>query len=144
MFSRACLVTPPMAPNNTSVPSPDTSASQPQSSQPSTLQGRPLRREGAIILLSTAEQALQDAMLRSSPTPEPLLGKRTREKDDEQEGEETEPDEEGTSATGQALPLAPSFSNIRAATSRYATHKKLRAEQRAEVEAFLQVSPSSM
>jgi len=36
---------------------------------------RPLQREGAMILLSPAEQALQDAILRSSPPPEPVLGK---------------------------------------------------------------------
>jgi len=35
----------------------------------------PLQREGAMILLSPAEQALQDAMLRSSPPPKPVLRK---------------------------------------------------------------------
>ena len=118
--------------------SPDTSAAQSQASRP---QPRPLQREGAIILLTPAERALQNAMLRSSPPPEQVLGKRTHEQndDDGQEGGDTEP-EEGTSATAQARSLAPSHSNVTAATLHYATYKKLRAEQREELEAFLQVS----
>ena len=79
-------------------------------------------------------------MLRSSPPPEQVLGKRTHEQDNEQEGGDTEP-EEGTSATAQAQSL-PSLGNVTAATLRYATYKKLRAEQRDELEAFLQVSSS--
>ena len=56
-------------------------ASTPEPAQSQTLQPAPnvnhcpLQREGAMILLSQAEQALRDAMLRSSPTPEPVLGK---------------------------------------------------------------------
>ncbi|KAF8952144.1 hypothetical protein BDZ97DRAFT_1880774 [Flammula alnicola] len=127
-----------MAPTSTPAGSPDTSVAQSQASQPlSTSQvRRPLQREGAIILLSPAEQALEDAMSRSSPPPEQVLGKRTHEQDDEQEGGDTEP-EEGTSATAQAQSLPPSLSNVTAATLRYATYKKLRTEQRDELEAFL-------
>lgn len=131
-----------MAPTSLTEGSPEALPSHLQSSQPvSTSQGRhPLRREGAVIFLSPSEQALQDAMLRSSPPPEPLLGKRAHE----QEDVDTEPEEEGTSATGLAPPPAPSFSNVSVAASRYATHKKLRAEQRDELEAFLQVRTSPM
>lgn len=102
---------------------------------------RPLRREGAIIFPSAAEQALMDAMERSSPPPEPLLGKRTHDgQDNEQEaGDTTEPDE-GGSTTDSTRAQEPSFGNITVATLRYASHKKLRSEQRDEVEAFLQVS----
>jgi len=77
-------------------------------------------------------------MSRSSPSPEQLLGKRARVQDDEQEGGDTEP-EEGTSASAQAQSPAPSLSNVTAATLRYATFKKLRAEQRDKLDAFLQV-----
>ena len=113
-----------------------------QPSQPvSTSQLRPLQREGAVYILSPAEQALEDAMLRSSPPPEQVLGKRTHEEGDEQEGGGTEP-EEGTSALAQAQSLAPSLGNVKDATLRYATYKKLRTEQRDELEAFLQVSSS--
>ena len=95
--------------------------------------------EGATIFLSDAERALGDAMFRSSPPPEQVLGKRAHEHDDEQEGGDTEP-EEGTSASAQVQLAVPSLSNVTAATLRYATHKKLRAEQRDELDAFLQVS----
>ena len=101
---------------------------------------RPLRREGAQYFLSQAEQALEEAMMRSSPPPEPLLGKRVR--DDDQAGDDdhsTEPDEEGSSTT-HPQPLIPSMSNLTAATLRYASKKKLRADQRDEVEAFFSVS----
>ncbi len=71
---------------------PDTSASQPssQQSQPTVHPRRPLVREGAIILPSRAEQALEEAMARSSPLPEPLVGKRAHEEDtgDDEEGDE--------------------------------------------------------
>ena len=110
-------------------------ASQPISQPISTSQARrSLQREGAMILLSPVEQALQDAMLRSSPPPEQVLGKRTH---DEQDGGDTEPDEDSSVAA-----LAPSLSNVTSASLRYATHKKLRPEQRDELEAFLQVSAS--
>ena len=116
--------------------SPGGSATPSQASQPiSTSQARrSLQREGAMILLSPVEQALQDAMLRSSPPPEQVLGKRTH---DEQDGGDTEPDEDSSVAA-----LAPSLSNVTSASLRYATHKKLRPEQRDELEAFLQVSAS--
>jgi hypothetical protein len=87
-----------------------------------------------MILLSPIEQALQDAMLRSSPPPEQVLGKRTH---GEPDGEDTEPDKDSS-----VMALAPSLSNVTSASLRYATHKKLRPEQRDELEAFLQVSAS--
>ena len=119
--------------------SPDASTAQSQS-RPGTISlPRPVQREGAIFILTPAEQAMKDAMLRSSPPPEQVLGKRTHEQDYEQEGGDTEP-EEGTSATPDTRSLVPSLSNVTAATLRYATHKKLRAEQRDELEAFLRVS----
>ena len=99
---------------------------------------RPLRREGATIFLSAAEQAMEDAMMRSSPTPEPVLGKRTRLADDLTDGNDTEPDN-GSPSTTQPQSL-PSISNVAAATLRYASKKKLRPEQRDEVDAFLLVS----
>lgn len=118
----------------------DTSASQSSSQQSlSTLQPpRPLAREGAVILPSRAEQALEEAMFRSSPPPEPLLGKRAHEEDTEEEGGGDEPDEESRAATETQF-LDPSPANVTAATLRYATHKKLRTEQRNELETFLQV-----
>ena len=119
--------------------SPDASIAQ---SQPkSTLLACLLQREGAIIILTPAEQALEIAMSRSSLPPEQVLRKRTHEQNDKQEGGDTEPEEE-TSATPQAQLLAPSLSNVTTATLQYATYKKLRAEQRDELEAFLQVSIS--
>jgi len=146
MFITGCaqrwiVLIPAMAPSNTS---PAGSPTPSRASLPTSQARRPLQREGAIILLSPAEQALEDAMLRSSPPPDQMLGKRTRtnEQSDGQEGD-TEP-EEGTSATAQAQSLAPSLGNVTAATLRYATNKKLRAEQRDELEAFLHVSTSLM
>lgn len=116
----------------TSPPSADpqtpTSASQPR---------RPLQREGATIFLSLAEQALQDAMLRSSPIPEVVLGKRTRQEgDDADSGNELD----ATPPPTQPQLSLPSISNVTAAALRYAAHKKLRPEQRDELEAFLLVS----
>ncbi|KIK09284.1 hypothetical protein K443DRAFT_942 [Laccaria amethystina LaAM-08-1] len=94
---------------------------------------RPLRREGAVIILTPEEQLLQDAMLMSSsPPPEPLLGKRTRNEDGDDEGEHVP-----TSPAPQLETLSPSISNLTAATLRYANTKKLRPEQRDEAEAFL-------
>jgi hypothetical protein len=103
---------------------------------PPNVNGRPLQWEGAVVLLSRAEQALLDAMLRSSPTPEPVLGKRPYQGEDPQDGNDTEPDEEGS----LTQLLSPSIGNITAATLRYATKKKLRPEQRDDLESFLQVS----
>lgn len=114
---------------------------------PALPQIRPLRREGAVILPTAAERALEEAMLRSSPEPDPsdtLLGKRTRgPNDDSQDGNDTElePDEDsGTPPIVQSS--TPTLSNIRAATLRYASQKKLRTEQRGELDAFLRVSTS--
>ncbi|KAF8809720.1 hypothetical protein BYT27DRAFT_7222310 [Phlegmacium glaucopus] len=76
---------------------------------------RPLQREGAVILLSQAEQALRDAMLRLSLTPEPVLGKRTHQEEDPLDGDDTEPDGEG-SLTTQPQSLSPSIRNVTAAT----------------------------
>ena len=81
-----------------------------------------------------------DAMERSSsPDPEPVSRKRARDgQDDEHDSDDaTEPDELGSDRTQSR---EPSFGNITAATLRYASHKKLRSEQRDEVEVFLQVS----
>ncbi len=90
-------------------------------------------------MLSVAEQAMEDAMLRSSPTPEPVLGKRTHNSAD---GDDTEPEDEPTTTqSDSSLPLS---SNVAAVTVRYAAKKKLRPEQRDEVDAFLLVSSSSM
>ena len=99
---------------------------------------RPLRREGAVIFdhLTQAEQAMEDAMLRSSsPAPEPVLGKRTCEED-----EQTEPDEDATSTPRQSQLPPPSISNVIASTLQYALKKKLRPEQHDEMDAFLLVS----
>lgn len=73
-------------------------------------------------------------MLRSSPPPEQVVGKRTRQEDDDG-GIDTEPDEDSPSTYQQSLP--PSVSNVADATRRYALKKKLRPEQRDEVDAFL-------
>ena len=106
-------------------------------------QVRPLQREGAVILYSAAEQALEGAMLRSSPEPDPsdtLLSKQTRDPNDTQDGNDTEPDDEGETPTTE--PPAFTTSNIRAATLRYASQKKLRTDQRGELDVFLQASTS--
>jgi hypothetical protein len=94
----------------------------------------PLQREGARYFLSAAEQAMEDAMLRSSPPPEMVLGKRTRQGDDDG-NIDTEPDEDPPSTSQQPLP--PTVSNVADASRRYALKKKLRPEQRDEVDAFL-------
>ena len=71
-----------------------TSEPAPSQTQPApNLNCRPLQREGAVVLLSWAEQALRDAMLRSSPTPEPVLRKRAHQNEDSPDGNDTEPDE---------------------------------------------------
>lgn len=82
-------------------------------------------------------------MLRSSPEPDPsdtLLGKRTRDPNNNQDGDDTEPDDDGETSTTQ--PPAFTTSNIRAATLRYASQKKLRTDQRGELDVFLQASTS--
>lgn len=109
----------------------------PTNSQPH----RPLRREGAFRIenLTAEEQALEDAMNRSStPPPEVVLGKRTRE-GGPGDGSDTDLDDVGgerdVSTTKQ-----PSFSNVTASTQRHALKKKLRPEQRDELDAFSLVS----
>ena len=92
-------------------------------------------------MLSHAEQALEDAMPRSSPPPEQVLGKRANEQNDGPEGD-TEPEEGSATALAQAR--APLLGNITAVTLQYAANKRLRAEQCDELEAFLQVSISLM
>ena len=133
-----CCITPTMAPSATPTPNPGNAAADIPSSQPH----RPLRREGATIFLSPAEQAVENAMMRSSPAPDPMpesaLGKRPRGVDDSTDGNDTEPDNESPSTT--QLQSLPSISNVAAATLRYALKKKLRPEQREEVDAFLLVS----
>jgi hypothetical protein len=84
---------------------------------------------------------MQYAMNRSSPIPEPVLGKRAWQVDEPQDGDDTDQDEEHPSAI-QAQSVTPSISNITAATLRYAAKKRLRPEQRDEVEAFLLVNTS--
>lgn len=101
---------------------------------------RPLRREGAVILLSAAEQAMEDAMLRSSsPLPEPVLGKRTHQEGDSAstDGDDAPPNDMEPTTHQQVLP---SIGSIAAATTRYAARKKLRPDQRDELDAFLSVS----
>jgi len=112
-------------------------------SQPTTLPpGRPLQREGARFFLSAAEQAMEDAMNRSSsPIPALSLGKRTRQADDPEDGNDTEQDEDLSSPV-QPSSATSSFGNVTAAALRYASKKKLRPEQRDEVEALLLVSTS--
>ena len=109
---------------------------------PSSQPHRPLRREGAFIFLSATEQAMEDAMMRSSPTPEPVLGKRARQADGPTDGNDTEPDN-GPPSTTQPQ-SSPSISNVAAATLRYVSKKKLRPEQRDEVDTFLLVSTPLM
>ena len=116
-------------------------AIEPQTPQPiPSLQPHLLRREGVMHFLSAAEQAMEDAMLRSSLTPEPVLRKRNRQGDDLlQDGVDTEPDEDPSLPT-QPQPLSPSIKNVTAAALRYSVKKKLQPEQRDEVDAFLLVS----
>ena len=112
-----------------------------QTSQPipdNTHSRRPLQREGARYFLLAAEQAMEDAMLRSSPPPETVLGKRTHDDGNV----DTEPDEDLPSTLQQTL--QPSVSNMADATRCYALKKKLRPEQRDEVDAFLLVSAPSI
>lgn len=100
---------------------------------------RPLQREGAVIFLSAAEQAMEDAMMRSSPTPEPVLGKRRRQVDGLADGNDTELDDESPSTTQPQSSPSISISTVAAATLRYVSKKKLRPEQRDEVDTFLLV-----
>ena len=123
--------------SNTPAPAAPTVLSQPQTSS----SRRPLQREGAQYFLSRAEQALADAMMRSSPPPEQLLGKRGRADDHPGDGEGDEDSEpEDGSSTTPLQPSTPSISNVVAVALRYASKKKLRPDQRDEVEAFFSVS----
>ncbi len=76
-------------------------------------------------------------MMRSSPPPEPVLGKRVHA-DDQLEASDGEHDEE--SSTDRPQPLSAPITNLTAATLRYAAKKKLRPEQRDDVEAFVLAS----
>ncbi|KAF8176503.1 hypothetical protein BJ912DRAFT_930716 [Pholiota molesta] len=125
-----------MAPTSMPVKSPDAAcAAQSQSSQSSSsttsqTRRRLLQREGAVIFLTAAEQALEDAMFRLSPPPQ-VLGKRTRGQDNELEedhGGDTEPDED-IPATAQAQLMEPSPGNLTAVTLR-------KPEQLDEIENF--------
>jgi len=101
---------------------------QPQTPTP---RGHALRREGAVIF-SSAEQVLADAMAQSSPLlPECVLGRRTRA-DSDVGGPDDDPN-----LTPRASAHEPSISNVTAVVLRYASQKKLRPEQRDEVEAFM-------
>lgn len=106
------------------------------------LPSRPLQREGAQFFLSAAEQAMEDAMNRSSsPIPATSLGKRSRQAGDPEDGDDTDHDQD-LSLPMQPLSATSSFGNVTAAALRYASKKKLRPEQRDEVEALLLVSTS--
>src|ERR1700722_17961225 len=97
---------------------------------------RTLHREGTVIFLF-AEQALADTIAQSSPPlPESVLGRRTRA-DDDVGGPD---DDLGLDLTPRASAHSPSISNITAIVLRYASQKKLRPEQRDEVDAFIGVS----
>jgi hypothetical protein len=101
---------------------------------------RPPHREGAFRFenLTPAEQALEDAMNRvSSPPPKSVLGKQTH---DENEGDHGGGDTELDKDASTTQPQPPTISNLTAATLRYASKKKLRPEQRGDLEAFLLVS----
>ena len=96
-----------------------------------------------MFILSAAEQAMADAMARSSPVPEPVLGKRTYEAGEQTDDDDDEPNDESPSAM-QPQSTLPGSTNLAAATLRYAAKKKLRPEQRDEVDAFLLVGSSSL
>jgi hypothetical protein len=103
---------------------------------------RPLRRDGAFCFqgLTPAEQAMEEAMMASSsPPPELVLGKRRRSVNEPVDGGDTEPEEQGSSIAPPQSEL-PSITNVAATVRRYAAIKKLRPEQRDEVDAFLSVS----
>jgi hypothetical protein len=83
---------------------------------------------------------MEDAMMASSsPPPELVLGKRRRSDDEPVDGGDIEPDEQGSSIAPPQSGL-PSITNVAATVQRYAAVKKLRPEQRDEVDAFLSVS----
>lgn len=129
------------------IPSTDGHPTPQQQPVPSSQPRRPIQREGAFRIenLTAAEQALEDAMNRLSSPPPEVLGKRTRE-DGSGEGSDSEPDEDsprnGEQGASEMQPQSsqPSISNVTASTRRYAAKKKLRPEQRDELDAFLLVS----
>lgn len=109
-----------------------------------------------MFILTPAEQAVADAMARSSspasdPSPLSVLGRRARSPNDDGD---TEPDTEPDTAAGSTLTVSSGSSSRAlvaalvggppASVSRYASKKKLRPEQREEVETFLKVRTSSM
>ncbi|KAF8914281.1 hypothetical protein CPB84DRAFT_1841008 [Gymnopilus junonius] len=98
---------------------------------------RMLQREGAQIFPSASQTAIEQAMLRSSPPPEPLLGKRMRENNDEDENEPEPQAVEPSPSDGPPQTVMLSISNVNAATLRYATFKKLRPDQWDEIDSFL-------
>lgn len=102
---------------------------------------RPLRREGAFYFPSAAERAMEAAMMRSSSPPvEPALGKRTRDEGGAEDNDSTGPgDGKPLPSAANAPQVQPSLSNVITATLQYAARKKLRPEQRNEVEVFLLV-----
>jgi len=119
----------PLAPNVRQLQTPHLPASSSQLP-------RTLRREPAVRFNTAAEQAMEDAMLASSsPPPETVLGKRTRPDDNSAVDADTELDEQGPSTLIRQPP--PSISNVTAATLRFASKKKLRPEQRDELDVFL-------
>ncbi|PPQ96650.1 hypothetical protein CVT26_010632 [Gymnopilus dilepis] len=116
----------------------DTCSPQAASHQEGTLTRRPLQRQNAQYLLTDEEQALADAMMRSSsPLPEGILGKRGREDGEADDGGgDTEP-EDGSPAASPQSGTGAGNSNLAMACQRYAVKKKLRPEQCGEVDAFL-------
>jgi hypothetical protein len=124
-------------------PSPSTQVGPASAAVPSQapLQPRPLRREGAVVfqLPTAGEQEMEDAMLQSSsPPPESVLGKRAHREDEPGRGSDTEVDEEDPSTIQPQL-APPSIRNVTGFTQQYVSKKKLRPEQRDEVDTFLLV-----
>jgi hypothetical protein len=119
-----------------------------QQQQPSSRPRHLLKREGAFCIknLTEAEQSLEDAMNRlSSLLPEVVLGKRTRQdgpggsSDSESDGDTPRNNKQGA-LTLRPQSSQPSISNVTTSTRRYALKKKLRPEQRDELDTFLLVS----
>jgi hypothetical protein len=93
--------------------------------------------------LTEAEQALEDAMNRSSSLlPEVVLGKQTCQ-DGPGGGSDSESDGGAPRNSASTLPpqaSQPSISNVTTSTQGYALNKKLCPEQRDELDAFFLVS----
>lgn len=121
---------------------------------------RLLRRQHAVIFLTPAEQSIADAMVRSSPPPQAsssTLGKRLRRPSsgEEDDGDATDIDTDLPSTAGVvARTEAPSLSLLALppaapvgtplSTVLQPVSKKLRVEQREEVDAFLKVRQSHL